>query len=362
MNMYENILSSLNTPIIVLDKENFIKFANPAFEEFISLSKNILINNTLKSFIDEDSPLFLLINRARKANNSLSEDNLTISSKNNLKKKSKINIFPVFNNSKYITIQFTESLVSDKFISHKINNKISKSFSSLIGMLMHELKNPLSGIVGASQLLEKDLKNDQDLELVELIRLEANRINKLLSNIELISAGEGYLPSDYVNIHEVLNHCKKVAKNSFGKRITFVDEYDPSLPEVYGNYDLLIQIFLNLIKNSCEAQNENGEIKLKTSFKSNKIVTFNSNDLPERMPLQIEVIDYGVGIKESELPNIFEPFVSTKNNNRGLGLSIVSSGLNSLGATIEVTSNNHKTNFCINFPLKVNLNGKDNEK
>ena len=215
MNMYENILSSLNTPIIVLDKENFIKFANPAFEEFISLSKNILINNTLKSFIDEDSPLFLLINRARKVNNSLSEDNLTISSKNNLRKKSKINIFPVFNNSSYITIQFTESLVSDKFISHKINNKISKSFSSLIGMLMHELKNPLSGIVGASQLLEKDLKNDQDLELVELIRLEANRINKLLSNIELISAGEGYLPSDYVNIHEVLNHCKKVAKNSF---------------------------------------------------------------------------------------------------------------------------------------------------
>ena len=227
---------------------------------------------------------------------------------------------------------------------------------------MHELKNPLSGIVGASQLLEKDLKNDQDLELVELIRLEANRINKLLSNIELISAGEGYLPSDYVNIHEVLNHCKKVAKNSFGKRFTFVDEYDPSLPEVYGNYDLLIQIFLNLIKNSCEAQNENGEIKLRTSFNSNKIVTFNSNNLPEIMPLQIEVIDYGVGIKESELPNIFEPFVSTKNNNRGLGLSIVSSGLNSLGATIEVTSNNHKTNFCINFPLKANLNGKHNEK
>ena len=311
--MYEKILSSLNTPIIVLDKENFVKFANPAFEEFISLSKNILINNDLKSFIDEDSPLFLLINRARKSNISLSEDNLTISSKNNLKKKSKINIFPFFNNLQYITIQFTESLVSDKFISHKINNKISKSFSSLIGMLMHELKNPLAGIVGASQLLEKDLKNTQDQELIELIRLEANRINKLLSNIELISVGEGYLPCDYVNIHEVLNHCKRVAQNSFSKKINFIKENDPSLPKVFANYDLLIQIFLNLIKNSSEAQRGNGEIKLKTSFNSNKIVTFNSNNLPESMPLQIEVIDYGVGIKEHELTNIFEPFVSTKN-------------------------------------------------
>ena len=70
------------------------------------------------------------------------------------------------------------------------------------------------------------------------------------------------------------------------------------------------------------------------------------------MPLQIEVIDYGVGIKEHELTNIFEPFVSTKNKSKGLGLSIVSSGLNSLGAAIEVSSNNQVTNFCINFPLK----------
>ena len=80
------------------------------------------------------------------------------------------------------------------------------------------------------------------------------------------------------------------------------------------------------------------------------------------MPLQIEIIDFGVGIKENELSNIFEPFVSSKNNNKGLGLSIVSSGLNSLGATIDVSSNNHVTNFCINFPLKLNINRKNNEK
>ena len=147
----------LNSPLVILDENNIIHFVNPAFEEYISLSRHILINNPLNSFIDEDSPLFLLINRVRKTQNSVSEDSLAISSKNNLKKKSKVNIFPVTNVDKFITVQFTESLVYEKFISHKINNKITKSFSSLISMLLHEVKNPLAGIVGLHNCLKKKL-------------------------------------------------------------------------------------------------------------------------------------------------------------------------------------------------------------
>ncbi len=352
--MYKNILSSFNTPITVLDKDNLIIFVNPAFEEFFSKSQKILLNNNLIDFVDEDSSLFLLINRVRKFNNSLSEDSLVLSSKFFKKRKLKVNVFPIYGFDDHIALQFSESLVSEKFITHKIHNKVSKSFSSLIEMLMHELKNPLSGIVGASQLLFKSLKNKENKELADLIQVEAKRINKLLSNVENISTGDTHLISDYVNIHEVLNHCKKIAKNSFGKEIIFYEKYDPSLPKVYGNRDLLIQIFVNLIKNACEAQPDSGKIILKTSFQSVKSLSFNTDDRPEQLPLQVEIIDYGVGIEEKNIINIFEPFVSTKKSGKGLGLSLVYSGLSAMNASIEVNSKVGETNFIINFPLLEN--------
>ena len=357
VNMLESILFSLNNPIVVLDKKNTIVFVNPAFEELLSLSKSILIKKRLNLFIDDYSPFFLLLDRVRKNRSSLSEDSLVLSFKNNVNKKLKVNVFPTINHEDYTTVQFTESIISDKFVSYKINSKISQSFSSMVNMLMHELKNPLSGITGAAQLLEKDLKGKNNLELTKLIRSETERINKLLSSMENISLGEGNIDCNFINIHEILNYCKKISENSFGKNVNFKEDYDPSLPLVYGNYDLLIQIFLNLIKNACEAKVNNSLVILKTSYNSNKLKSINAYDIPETLPLQVEVIDNGIGIKDDQINNIFNPFITSKKSGYGLGLSIVSSGLNSLGASIEVLSKRGETNFCINFPYKENLKG-----
>ena len=350
--MFQSILYSLNNPIVVLDKKNLIVFVNPAFEELLSISKSILINKKLNLFLDDYSALFLLLNRVRKSKSSLSEDSLLISFKNNSNKKLKVNVFPTVDHDEHITIQFTESIISDKFVSYKIHSKISQSFSSMVGMLMHELKNPLSGISGATQLLEKDLKNKSNLELTSLIKLETQRINKLLSSMENISIGEGNIDCNHINIHEVLKYCKKIAENSFGKNVLFNENYDPSLPEIFGNYDLLIQIFLNLIKNACEAMIDNPSVILKTSYNSNKLASLNMYDMPETLPLQVEIIDNGIGIEEDKINNIFDPFVSSKKRGYGLGLSIVSSGLSSLGASIDVISKKGQTNFRINFPFK----------
>ena len=201
LTMFESILFSLNNPIVVLDKKNTIVFVNPAFEELLSLSKSILIKKRLNLFIDDYSPFFLLLDRVRKNRSSLSEDSLLLSFKNNVNKKIKVNVFPTINHEDYTTVQFTESIISDKFVSYKINSKISQSFSSMVNMLMHELKNPLSGITGAAQLLEKDLKGKNNLELTKLIRSETERINKLLSSMENISMGEDNIDCNFINIH-----------------------------------------------------------------------------------------------------------------------------------------------------------------
>ena len=151
---------------------------------------------------------------------------------------------------------------------------------------------------------------------------------------------------------EILNYCKKSAETSFGKNITFEETYDPSLPNLYANEELLIQIFTNLIKNGCEAQDKNGKIVIKTSFNTDKKFLLNENDLPESKPLQVEIIDFGQGIEENDIQNIFNPFITKKPYGKGLGLSIVSNSVRTLDGSIEVISENGYTNFCLNFPLK----------
>ena len=94
-------------------------------------------------------------------------------------------------------------------------------------------------------------------------------------------------------------------------------------------------------------------IILKTSYNANKKFLLNENDLPEIKPLQVEVIDFGIGISDTDLQNIFDPFITNKKNGKGLGLSIVSNSIRTLDGSIEVTSENGRTNFCLNFPLKI---------
>ena len=349
--MFNDILNSFIDPILVLNKKKDIIYVNASFEETFFVNSNLILNKNLNYIIDEDSPLILLINKAIKNAINLKEDKLVISLRNQSKKQLKVSIFNTFVKKDLIVIHFEENLKNQTFIYHKINSKISQSFSSLVEMLMHELKNPLSGIVGATQLLQRDLKSSNYVEMLDLIKFEADRIKTLLSNMDNLSAGEGNIALETINIHKILNYCKNSAKNSYGNEILFEEVYDPSLPDFYANEELLIQIFTNLIKNGCEAQNNKGKIILKTSYNANKKFLLNESDLPEIKPLQVEIIDFGIGISDIDIQNIFDPFITKKANGKGLGLSIVSNSMRTLDGSIEVSSENGCTNFCLNFPL-----------
>ena len=350
--MIDNILYELRTPVILINNNNIINYINAAGEEFFGHSSNIILGQKINSLIQNDSPLLILLSRVRKNKSGLTEESLDISNISDQKRNVRIHIVPLPEDTSKIIIQISQLSVSETFQSQRVNSKISKSFSSMVDMLMHELKNPLAGIKGASQLLESDLKNQSNLvDLTQLIQIETDRITSLLNRMEHITNDNLKLNCEFLNIHKVLNHCRSVALNSFGVNIKFVVFYDPSLPEIFANTDLLIQIFLNIIKNSCEAIKENGEIIMKTSFNSNKKVAFTKDHIPIALPLQIEIIDNGSGIPNDLLPNIFDPFVSSKKSGKGLGLSIVASALNEIGAVIDVNSIPGHTKVCVNFPI-----------
>jgi len=352
--MFNIILNGLRTPVFLIDNDNTINYINEIGEEFFGYSSSTIIGKSIYDLIPKDSPLLTLLNRVRKSKSGLTEDSLNFSNINFPDRKVRVHIVPLSFDSDQTIVQISQLSLSDIFQSQRINSKISKSFSSMVDMLMHELKNPLAGIKGASQLIERDLKkNNNNLsELAELIKVESNRIESLLNRMEHITNNNVKLDCEFLNIHEILNYCILVSKNSFGNNLQYINDYDPSLPNFFANKDLLIQILINIFKNASEAISIEGKIKIKTSFNSSKISSLSHDETPIILPLQIEIIDYGIGIPNNLISSIFDPFVSSKKDGKGLGLSIVASGLEEMGAIINVNSSPGYTNFCINFPLK----------
>ena len=349
--MHEDILNELRTPVFLINKYNFIKYINSMGEEFFGYSAKLIIEKPLDKFINNDSSVFNLLDRVRKSRLGLTEESLDFGNINFPNRKVRVHILPSgFDND--IIVQISELTISELFQKQALNTKISKSFSSMIDMLMHELKNPLSGIKGASQLIEFDVKDNENLlELSQLITIESDRIVSLLNRMEQISTNNIKLEFESINIHEILSHCRRVAQNSFGSNIEFIEEYDPSLPKILIDKNLMIQIILNLLKNASEAYNTHGKVKIITTYNSNNVKSFSRSGLQTSLPLQIEIIDFGKGIPAEILPNIFNPFVTFKKEGKGLGLSIVASGLEEMNANIDVSSEVGFTCFRINFPL-----------
>ena len=209
-------------------------------------------------------------------------------------------------------------------------------------MLSHEIKNPLSGIRGASQIIEKRFDFDnKDLNLIKLINNETERIKKLLDSLENFT-DDRPIKKKNVNLNQILRYSKNSVKVMFSrKNIAFIENYDPSLPEIYGNKDQLIQLFINLIKNSAEAiNNSEGIIKISTKFEHGNL------------PIQIFIEDNGNGIPNELKDNIFDAFVTNKINSKGLGLSICAKIIQSHSGSIEFDNINNKTIFKVMFNNK----------
>jgi two-component system nitrogen regulation sensor histidine kinase GlnL len=223
--------------------------------------------------------------------------------------------------------------------------------SALAAMLAHEVKNPLSGIRGAAQLLEQSVPTEER-ELTTLICEETDRIVALVDRMEAFADGRP-IERGPLNIHQVLNHVRRLSANGFGKNVRFIESYDPSLPDVFGDRDQLIQVFLNLVKNACEVPGDGErEIELSTAYKHGLRLSVPGQQARVNLPLVVSVRDNGRGVPDELRSHLFDAFVTNKPTGTGLGLALVAKIVNDHGGAIEYDSEPGRTVFRVMLPLQ----------
>jgi two-component system, NtrC family, nitrogen regulation sensor histidine kinase GlnL len=348
----EAVLHSLPLAVVVIAPDGKINDANAAAEDFFDMSVALLRRHVLRDLVPFGSPLLSLVEQVRQRGGAVKEYKVDLGTpRTPTERLVDLHVAPVADRPGQVVVMLQLRTMADKMNRQLTHRGAARSVIALAAMLAHEIKNPLSGIRGAAQLLEQQASDD-DRILTRLICDEADRIVKLVDRMEVFG-DERPVEREPVNIHVVFDHVRRLAQSGFARHIRFVEEYDPSLPPVFANRDQLIQVFLNLVKNAAEAIGENavdGEIQLSTAFRPGVRLSLPGSKSKVSLPLEFCIKDNGPGVSDDLMPHLFDPFVTTKPTGSGLGLALAAKIIGDHGGIIECESQPRRTVFRVLMP------------
>ncbi len=361
------ILENIDDAVIAVNQQGEINLFNPAAQHYTGLSKKQSIGKSFFECFKSQETLCYLIRTALKEERSIS-DHETITFKTSRRHRQRpvsVTASPIFSSSgqQQGAVIILHDLTQVRSLEDAVRHADRLNMvGTMAAGLAHEIKNPLGGIKGSAQLLQMELEEHSELqEYTRLIVRETERVNRIIEELLNLSLPRK-TQTKSVNINQLLDEIVMLQKNTIIDRgIRFKWQLDPSIPEIPGDRDLLIRLFLNLVKNAYEATTDNSEILIES-----RIDTEYHLSLPGTRPtpmVQICISDRGPGIPQSELEKIFTPFYTTKTEGNGLGLPICQKIVTNHGGFLHFNER-HKggTIATVSLPLFHNRSKEKTDK
>ncbi|HAU06826.1 MAG TPA: PAS domain-containing sensor histidine kinase [Gammaproteobacteria bacterium] len=337
------ILDQVHCAIVVLNDDNAIIQLNMAAQILFGMSQRQAMLIPLQTLLPGEQGLFTHIQRVNNNQQRLIQRHqpIYIQSQGEILVDYVIQLIDVDSSEPKRLLEF---YFVDLSAAEKPDDSLQ--LQQLVRGLAHEIKNPLGGIRGAAQLLERQLNNAELMDYTQVIIHEADRLRDLMNNM-LGPYKKGQKTS--VNIHQVLQHIRHLVCAEGDERLKIVQDYDPSLPTVEADFNQLVQVFLNIVRNAVQAMNGVGKITLKTRAKR-KLSIHNQQ---YRIGVLVEVIDEGPGIPKEIEQSLFYPLVTGRKDGNGLGLYLCQTLVNRNNGVITGSSQSGRTVFSVILPVEV---------
>ena len=340
---YQNIIENLTNAVIILDETFKVRYINTSAEVLLDISQRQAELIPFQAILPGEDSLFKSLVKVMKTGHSSLERaiKLYIPTTGEINVDCAVKVLELERNKNFILLEFFQ-LDNQQRISR---DESLHAQQLVVRGLAHEIKNPLGGLRGAAQLLERKLDSDDLKEYTGIIITEADRLQSLMDSM----LGP-YRKSkvSQVNIHEVLQRVRQLVKTEVDERLSFKADYDPSIPDLEVDLNQLVQVFLNIVRNAVQAMNGVGNIILKTRIKRHVTI----DDSRYRLAVNIDIIDDGEGIPLSLQESMFYPLVTGRAEGTGLGLYICQSLVHLNGGAISCTSRPGHTVFSVVLPLE----------
>lgn len=343
---YASLIESLECAVIVIDRQRSIELVNISAETLFRHSRRYLLGQPLANFISnkavdkciedclENGSQYTLREVAIEFDDREALVDMTLSSVTNID-----NAHPS------ILVELTVINRISRFMKEKNQLERQQAFRLMMRGLAHEIKNPLGGIRGAAQLLDRELAEGSQKELTDILIKEADRLTRL---VDRVMGSREQLKPQYLNIHEVLEHVLHVVSVKSAEPIVVERFYDPALPEIKVDKEQMIQAVLNVVGNGIEAQSGLANIRLGFMTQFERFVTLNQK--MHRQVLKIKIWDSGPGVPYEIRNSIFDPLVTGRPEGSGLGLSITQEIIQRHNGAVQLESHHGKTCFSIYLP------------